>query len=148
MICYYDTSALVKLYVEEEGSELAALYLQKSKMAATSRVAYAEARSAFARSRRDGVLGEKEYREVIDNFKDEWPYFFSLEVSVPVLNRIDYLIDKYRLRGFDAIHLASAIVLSRRLREEKMIVACWDTRLWSYYKKEGFSIIPGEKPGQ
>ncbi len=147
MICYYDTSALVKLYVEEDGSDLVAAYSQKSLMVATSRVAYAEARSAFARSWRDGVLGDKEYREVVSNFKEDWPAFFTLDVSDPVLHRVDYLIDKYRLRGFDALHLASAIVLSRRIKDEKLIVACWDARLWDYYKEEGFLLKPEKRPG-
>lgn len=40
MICYFDTSALVKLYVEEDGSELVADYSRKSIFIATSRVAF------------------------------------------------------------------------------------------------------------
>jgi len=147
MICYYDTSALVKLYVEEEGSELAAAYSRKSLFVATSRVAYAEARSAFARAWREGVLGDQEYRDVVSNFKEEWPAFFTLDVSDSVLQRVDALIDKYRLRGFDALHLASTIVLSRRIEGEELVVGCWDARLWDYYQKEGFSLIPGERPG-
>jgi len=147
MICYYDTSALVKLYVEEEGSELVAAYSKKSLFVATSRVAYAEARSAFARAWRESILGDQEYREVVSNFKEEWPAFFALDVSDSVLQRVDTLIDKYRLRGFDALHLASTIVLSRRIEGEELVVGCWDARLWDYYQKEGFSLIPGERPG-
>lgn len=146
MICYFDTSALVKLYVEEDGSDLVAAYAQKSLFIATSRVAYAEARSAFARSWRDGVLDEKEYRDVVSNFKEEWSAFFTLEVSDPVLHQVDYLVDKYRLRGFDALHLASTLVLARRIKDDNVVVACWDARLWDYYQQEGFSLIPGERP--
>lgn len=147
MICYFDTSALVKLYVDEDGSDLVVAYSKKSLMVATSKVAYAEARAAFARSWRDGILGDKEYRQAVLNFKEEWPKFFTLEVSDPVLDQVDYIIDKYRLRGFDALHLASASVLARRIRDTTILVACWDKRLWEYYQEEGFPLIPEEKPG-
>lgn len=148
MICYLDTSALVKLYVTEEGSNLISEYARQSLLVATSRVAYAEARAAFARAWREGVLDEAAYREVVSNFKEEWPAFFTLDVSDPVLQRLDALIDTYPLRGFDALHLASTLVLSRRIDQEEILVGCWDTRLWEYYRKEGFALIPEEKPGK
>jgi len=147
MICYFDTSALVKLYVEEEGSDLVSVYTRKSLFVATSRVAYAEARSAFARAWRSGVLGDKEYREVVSNFREDWPRYFTLDVSEPVLQRVDSLVDKYSLRGFDALHLASTIVVSGRIKGEELVVGCWDARLWDYYQQEGFQMIPEEKPG-
>lgn len=119
MICYFDTSALVKLYVEEEGSDLVSDYTRKSLFVATSKVAYAEARAAFARAWRSGVLGEKEYREVVLNFREDWPRYFILEVSEPVLQRVDSLVEKYSLRGFDALHLASTIVIAGRIKGEE-----------------------------
>lgn len=147
MICYFDTSALVKLYVEEAGSELVKVYVRKGLFVATSRVAYAEARAAFARAWREGILEDQEYIEVVSNFKEEWPAFFALDVSDSVLQRVDVLIDKYRLRGFDALHLASTVVLSRRNEGEEILVGCWDARLWDCYQQEGFSLLPEERPG-
>ncbi|MCL4464322.1 MAG: type II toxin-antitoxin system VapC family toxin [Firmicutes bacterium] len=148
MICYFDTSALVKLYVEEEGSELVADYSRKGLFIATSRVAYAEARSVFARASREGILDVQAYRDVVANFNEEWPSYFALEVSDTVLQRVDTLVDKYPLRGFDALHLASTIILSRQLDGEDLLVACWDARLWDYYLQEGFSLIPGDRPAK
>lgn len=147
MICYFDTSALVKLYVEEAGSELVKVYAQKCLFVATSRVAYAEARAAFARAWREGMLGDQEYIEVVSNFKEEWLAFFTLDVSDSVLQRVDVLIDKYHLRGFDALHLASAVVLSRQIAGEVITVGCWDARLWDCYQQEGFLLLPEERPG-
>ena len=127
MICYFDTSALVKLYVEEEGSKQVKDYAQKCSLVATSKVAYAESCSAFARAWREGVLETSSYREAVSNFKEEWPAFFVLDVSDSVLQRIDTLIDKYPLRAFDALHLASAITLTKRFMHEEVLVGCWDT---------------------
>jgi len=39
------------------------------------------------------------------------------------------MTEKYPLRGFDAIHLASALVLKKQV-EQKMIAGCWDAFLW------------------
>jgi len=146
MICYFDTSALVKLYVEEEGSELVAEYSRNCIFLATSRVAFAEGRAAFARARREGILDVNSYRDVVSCFNVDWTSYFALEVSDTVLKLVDSLVDKYPLRGFDALHLASAIILSRRIDEEELIVACWDAKLWDYYKQEGFTLIPQSKP--
>ena len=49
LILYLDTSALVKLYVRERGSARVRAQVGKADAIATSVVAYAEARAAFAR---------------------------------------------------------------------------------------------------
>lgn len=53
MIVYIDTSDLVKLYVEETGSERIKDIIQNATVISTSIVAYAEARSAFARKQKE-----------------------------------------------------------------------------------------------
>jgi len=148
MICYFDTSALIKLYVEEAGSKQVKDYAQKSLLVATSRVAYAEARAAFARAWREDVLEASNYREAVSYFKEEWPTYFALDVSDSVLQRLDTIIEKYPLRGFDALHLASAMTLSKRFMHEDMIVGCWDARLWDCFQQEGFTLIPTKNPGK
>jgi len=55
MILYLDTSALVKVYVEEEGSPLVQGLIAGASLVATSRIAYAEARAALARASREGA---------------------------------------------------------------------------------------------
>jgi predicted nucleic acid-binding protein len=52
VILYLDTSALVKIYVEETKSTVVRENVQHAEGLATSRIAYAEARAAFARRRR------------------------------------------------------------------------------------------------
>lgn len=56
MIVYIDTSDLVKLYVEETGSERIKDIIQNATVISTSIVAYAEARSAFARKQKKMVF--------------------------------------------------------------------------------------------
>jgi len=52
---YLDTSALVKLYVAEEGSALVRETVQRVETVAASGIAYVEARAAFSRRRGRGI---------------------------------------------------------------------------------------------
>ena len=54
MIVYLDTSALVKLYVQEVGSTEVRRAVARADLVATSLVAYVEARSAFGEKTSDG----------------------------------------------------------------------------------------------
>lgn len=59
MVLYLDTSALLKLYVEEEERELMLAAVEESERAATSAVAYVEARAGLARRLQEGDFTEK-----------------------------------------------------------------------------------------
>ena len=61
MIVYLDTSSLVKLYVEEDESSKVDALVKSSKVTATSIIANAEARAAFARRFREKAFKRDEY---------------------------------------------------------------------------------------
>ena len=65
MILYLDTSALVKLYVDEAGSDVVQAAVSAATHVATSRVAYPEARSAFARQHVAGNLSDTDLRRIV-----------------------------------------------------------------------------------
>ena len=81
MILYLDTSALVKLYVREAGSGEVKKLARESAALATSIVAYAEARAAFARLMREGVTVEKRHRERLKQFNADWESFMRIELG-------------------------------------------------------------------
>ena len=66
MIVYFDTSALIKLYVDELGAKSAREAAVAAELIATSMLTYAEMRSAFARKRRFGEITGRE----LDRFKE------------------------------------------------------------------------------
>jgi uncharacterized protein len=113
MIVYFDTSSLVKLYVEEEGSEGVRKLLQRAELVATSVVAYPEARAALARQRREGGLTSAGYARARRDFEQDWPRYLTIEVSEAVYRSAGDLDEKHRLRGFDSLHLASYVFLRR-----------------------------------
>ena len=113
MIAYLDTSSLVKLYVEEEGSPLVRELVERSELVATSVVAYAEARAALARQRREGGLTAAGYDRAKADFERDWPRYLTIEVSEAVYRSAGDLAEKHHLRGFDGLHLASYLALHR-----------------------------------
>ena len=112
MILYLDTSALIKLYAVEGGRALVERAVEEAGFVATSVVAYAEARAALARKRREGVFSAETYREAVQAFEDDWETFEKPEATEGVARAAGNLAEEHALRGFDAIHLASALLVS------------------------------------
>lgn len=113
MIGYLDTSSLVKLYVEEEGSLRVRELVERAELVATSVVAYPEARAALARQRREGGLTNAGYDRARKDFEQDWPRYLTIEVSEAVYRSAGDLAEKHQLRGFDGLHLASYLSLYR-----------------------------------
>jgi predicted nucleic acid-binding protein len=111
---YLDTSSLVKLYVEEAGSDAVRALVAQAAVIATSMVAYAETRAALARLRRSGDLSPAKFGLAKRDFEAEWPLFLTLDVSAAVGREAGEFAERYALRGFDALHLASFAEVARR----------------------------------
>ena len=141
MILYLDTSALVKRYFKEKNSdELIARWRQAAEIF-TSSVAYAETTASFYRKKREAALKEEVVQKVLDTFRRDWKSFFRVEISDELNKIIDRLVGIYPLRGFDAIHLASAILINKNLSED-FLFACFDERLAQAAREEGLEIFP------
>lgn len=142
MRLYLDTSALVKLYVEEKGSTLVRESVQQAEMVATSAIAYVEARAAFSRRRRERYLSSNNYRRTIQEFNADWQHYVSLEVTDPLIRKAAELAEAHALRAYDAIHLASAKLLRERLTEQ-MLFSSWDSNLLAAARREGLEAVRG-----
>ncbi len=113
MIAYLDTSSLVKLYVEEEGSSSVRKLVERAELVATSVVAYPEARAALARQRREGGLTSAGYDRAKNDFEQDWPRYLTIEVNEAVYRSAGDLAERHHLRAFDGLHLASYLSLYR-----------------------------------
>ena len=112
MILYLDSSSIVKLYAQEPDTAEMKRQAADAEEVASSRIAYAEVRSAFARKRREGLLSFGDYTEAVSALRAEWRRFVVVDVTQEVVELAGGLCDTHRLRGMDAIHLASAKVLA------------------------------------
>jgi uncharacterized protein len=146
MICYLDTSALLKLYVCEEGTDLARQMVKEASIIATAKVAYPETRAALARGLREEVLTPTAYKESVMNFIADWPSYFVLELTDAVIYKAGELAELYKLRGFDSIHMASVLtladVLAQEESKEQINIGCWDKGLAEALKASGFIVFP------
>jgi len=141
VILYLDTSALVKLYVEEEGSATVQVAVSGSEETVTSFVAYAEARAALARARRQRVLTPQAYQRAVDALEVDWSTFSVVSVSESLARRAGGLAEKHSLRGFDPIHLASALAAVGGAHSAAF--ACFDAQLSKAARREGLRAVGG-----
>jgi predicted nucleic acid-binding protein len=128
MIVYLDTSSLVKLYVEEDESSKVDALVRSSEVTATSIVAYAEARAAFARRFREKAFTPVEHDRIKTFFDKDWSSYLILSITGDMIRLAGDLAEKHALRGFDSIHLASALALHREL-STSIIFSCFDDNL-------------------
>ena len=138
MILYLDTSSLLKLLLDEPGSATIAALADAAEVLASSRIAYAEARAALARARRAQRLTETSHRAVVAAFEDLWTGFAAVEVTDPLVRQAGDLAEQHALRGFDAIHLASALVLQRQ-SSHSVSFSAWDETLMRAALVEGLA---------
>ena len=139
MILYLDTSTLVKLYVDEAGTEAVCARVDEASSVVTARVAYAEARAAFARHRREGALTAALLRRVVAHVDQDWPRYTVVEITDSVVRRAGALAERHALRGYDAIHLAAALEVHGAGTNQEF--ACCDVRLNRAARREGLTVF-------
>ena len=112
MCHYYDSSALVKLYVEEQGSSRIE-ELVESAPAGTkvvSRLTIVEVTSALVRRSRGGDYSDEHVAQVLHLLEEDMASFQVIELGGAVMSRAISLVRKHGLRAADAIQLASALL--------------------------------------
>jgi predicted nucleic acid-binding protein len=129
MTLYLDTSSLVKLYVSEAGSADVRQLVERATVVATSVVAYPETRAALARLRREGTLTGSRLAAARHAFEEQWPMYVALEATGSLCRAAGELAEKYGLRGFDSVHLASFAEVARRAGIADTGFSSFDERL-------------------
>lgn len=139
MIAYLDTSSLLKVYIEEEGSTAVRVMVAGADLVGTSLVTYAETRSGLARARLATRLTTASYTMAKEAFEQNWARFETIAVSEPLVRHAGGLADDHLLRGFDAIHLASALAF-QNASGEPVTFSAWDDRLLAAAEAEGLTV--------
>lgn len=124
-VVYFDASALVKLVVDEDGSELAATLWDRCDAPVASRLAYVEVCAALAASRRNNDLTARHLDHALGSFDRYWAAVRPVELTKDVQQRAGQLARAHALSGADAVHLASSLVIG----DPTLVVATWDRRL-------------------
>ena len=146
MRLYLDTSALVKLHVDEEGSDLVREAVGQAELTSTARIAYVEARAAFVRRRHTRELAPVDFRRVVRDLDADWSRYLRIDVTEPLIRLAAQLAERHGLRAYDAIHLASACMVRDRLAAS-VIFACWDSSLEAAAHREGLVSLRDRAAG-
>ena len=137
-LVYFDSSALVKLVVEEPGTALAAQLWDGCDAAVSSRLAYAEVRAALAAARRNRDLDVEGFEQAEQVWEEFWGTTRPVELSQAVERQAGELAGLHGLRGADAVHLASAFAIA----DVDVVMAVWDRRLHAGALATRLAVVP------
>ncbi|MGH9200595.1 MAG: type II toxin-antitoxin system VapC family toxin [Vicinamibacterales bacterium] len=143
MIAYFDASALVKRYVNEQRSAETTELSTRAEVVATSLVSRAEVAAAFAKAVRSNILPDDEARKAHRKFAADWPDYARLPVTGGLVARAEALAWDHALRGYDAVQLASALMWQESVGAE-VVVATFDAQLWKAARREGLNAWPAD----
>lgn len=139
MILYLDTSALVKLYVEEDHSEAVRGWVDEAEIVATCRVAYPEAVAALCRRHRAGDLARQAYAATVGALRRDWGRLAVVDFDEFDAGR---LAAKHGLRGYDAVHLSSAMLLASAPAGPDIAFVSFDVALNRAASRERLHVPP------
>lgn len=139
-IVYFDSSALVKLVVEEADSDLAADMWDGCDAALSSRLAYPEVCAALAAAGRNRALDEADLATAERAWEEYWAAIRPVELRPEVERHAGHLARTHALRGADAVHLASAVAIG----DPELVFAVWDQRLHAGATAARLRVAPFE----
>ncbi len=143
---YFDTSALSKRYVQETGTAWIRTLTNPAAghTLLTARITMVEIYSALARRKREGSVPAADCavaaRAFTAHSATEYD-FVELDAGVVTLARD--LLDRYPLRAYDAVQLASALVANRALQAANLAPLSFlssDNRLNTAATAEGLAV--------
>ena len=143
MIVYLDASALVKRYVAERGSAQVESLIAGARAIGTAVVSRAEVAAALAKAARVGLITREGATKALGAFNADWEHLIRLQLGEPLAARAAALAWEHGLRGYDAVHLATALVWRETLGET-VTVATYDRELWRGAQASGLSPWPAQ----
>lgn len=112
MITYFDTSALIKLAIEEDGSDRAALVWDATGRPVSAALIVVEGRAALAAAHRGNRLPESLHAQARDEYMALVEGLAIVHVTGELIEHAAELAESEGLRGYDAVHLAAAMKVS------------------------------------
>jgi len=143
---YADSSALVKRHVAEAGTAWfqAVATLSAGNTVTTARISMVEVYSALNRRVREATLDASDYVQIVADFDALCVAEYVLvELTVPVVQRAQLLLERHPLRAYDAVHLASGLVATSALIAAGLPALTFlsaDRRLLNAAQAEGLAV--------
>lgn len=128
MILFCDTSALVKLYVQEDSSDAMRLLAASATAISVCRIAWAEMMATLARRARETPSDAAAIEIVRQRLRADWPRYAIVEVTQALMELAGDYADTFALRCYDSVQLAAARTV-QQAAGEPLHFASFDTRL-------------------
>ncbi|MEB3194623.1 MAG: type II toxin-antitoxin system VapC family toxin [Cyanobacteriota bacterium] len=128
VILFCDTSALLKLLVDEDQSDQMRQVSSAVEAIGVCRISWAETMAALARRQREDPISSDDLEQARQHLIQSWQTFTIVEVSQPLVESAGRFADVFALRGYDSVQLAAAHEL-QLMAEQPVIFASYDRRL-------------------
>lgn len=136
---YFDTSAIVKRYLNEERSQQARMLIRRYEVV-SSVIMPVEAVSAFARQRAGGLLREDVFAAVLTKIHTDRNQWTLLEVTDLALDRAESVVTSAAVHAVDGLHIASALVLCENSGKSTVFITA-DARQAAAARSSGLDVI-------
>ena len=140
---FCDSSALIKKFVNEPGSDRLLDVLDAAELIAASRLAYPEIVAALGRKHRAKGLTAQNHRQALDLLEHDWRELLVVELHEEFQPLIRQLAARHGLKGADLVHLASAIWIGKSVNRPVTFVGS-DARLQRAAARETLRVVNPE----
>jgi predicted nucleic acid-binding protein len=141
VILYLDASALVKRYIQEKASEDVNAWIDSAEMVVTNLITRVEVDAAIARAGRMKLISPDETLAALRQLRSEWESFQRLPINENTVIRGGDLAIEHNLRGYDATHLACALIWQETLGMP-VTLASFDSHLIEAARYENMASLP------
>lgn len=127
---FLDTSALLKKYLEEEGSQHIRDLIGEAEAVILSLITEVELTSALERAKRGNRLTSPDYRQATRDWEKDLnkTKFIKISIDQKVIHYARRFVKQHRLHPADSIQLASAVMVSKKFGDNVSFV-CSDQPL-------------------
>jgi predicted nucleic acid-binding protein len=140
MTIYYDSSALLKIYINEENSDFIRQSISKNQLNFISTLSYIEIHSVFSRLVNNTQISQEELSFLKASFNNDFKIFQQISIDNRILKRSAELTYLTNLRTLDSIHLATIEYL-KSTSDEEIKFACFDNKLIEGAVSLGINIL-------
>lgn len=140
MILFCDTSALLKLYIDEPGSDAVKAQVQAAEAVAVCRIAWAEAHAALSRRARETPEDAATLELAKAALAADWARYVVMEINQALVERAGDYADTLALRAYDGVQLAAAFETGL-IAQTPVLFACFDLRLNKAAKLLGMTCL-------
>ncbi|MBN1878101.1 MAG: type II toxin-antitoxin system VapC family toxin [Anaerolineae bacterium] len=141
MNVYFDTSALIKRYIREPQTPQVQEVIDSATRSVTVITTKAEMAGALGRAVRAQRLPSGIARGAWELFCRHWPTLHRVQVAEALVTHAGELALMYGLRGYDAVHLATALYWQTLLGMPVTMVT-YDRLLWHTSQTVGLKVWP------